>query len=235
MWREETSKRRGFLKFAENAFKSHLVSDKTKQLAVAKTTRVLTNLSRISNKLDFSTANAFDKWKTYLQYKKAEDQALKAKTKINENIAVLKKKFDSLNKRKEDLDNDLKDLKKRKKEQQEYLKDLEQEKQSREYEHLEKQVKMIEAENQDLREKLGSTQNNVGSFIAEMSTLLDLNDIQAILQGSEAGLMRYEYDNFGGDTDEFYPLESHVQHAGTGGSSKIKSRPSRKRGTHQGN
>ena len=66
-----------------------------------------------------------------------------------------------------------------------------------------------------------------------MSNILSNNDLQAIFQNSDLGI-RYEYDNVAGETDEFYPLENHVQHAGTGGSSKIKSRPDRKRGTNQG-
>lgn len=178
-------------------------------------------------------SRAFSQWKIQTEISKKEESVLFAKNKkltaVNDEIEKFKKKLEHLNKRKEELDSDLKDLKKRKKEQQEYLKDLEQEKQSLECEHLEKQLKVIEDENMDLRMKLDSTQDNVGSFISEMSTLLDSHDLQKFLETTEIG-MRFEYDNFGSGTDEFE--ETHQQHAGTGGSSKIKSRPAVRRGNH---
>lgn len=169
---------------------------------------------------------------------KIGDSVLHAKNKklaeINSQMENHQKKLENLAKRKEDLDNDLKDMKKRKKEQQEYLKDLEHEKQSLECEHLEKQLKVVETENNELREKLDSTQNNVGSFISEMSSLLDSHDLHRFFQTAENSMtgnagLRYEYDHFGSGIDEFEDIQP--QHAGTGGSSKIKSRPSRKRGT----
>lgn len=67
-----------------------------------------------------------------------------------------------------------------------------------------------------------------------MSSILDSHDLHKLFPLSEMGIsagnagIRYEYDNFGSGTEEFEDLQQ--QHAGTGGSSKIKSRPSRKRG-----
>ena len=166
---------------AENAVKEHAVSKKTRQLINAKTERACNNLVKISEKFNFSIIKSFNEWKIYTEFRKAEDNILYSNNKkiaeINDNIDKNQKKLESLNKRKDDLENDLKDLKKRKKEQQEYLKDLENEKQSLEWEHLEKQLKVIEAENLDLQEKLNSTQSNVGSFIHWILLCISFNRI----------------------------------------------------------
>jgi hypothetical protein len=46
---------------------------------------------------------------------------------------------------------------------------------------LEGQITEIEQENKHLKDKLDSTNTSVGSFIKEMSTLLDAHDIQNVL------------------------------------------------------
>jgi len=51
-WRNELRKRRGFMKFAENAFKNNILTKKTKSLVNAKTERVCNNLIRIAQKRD---------------------------------------------------------------------------------------------------------------------------------------------------------------------------------------
>ena len=133
-WREEQRKRRGFLKMAENAVKSHAVSKKTRQLINAKTERVCSNLVKISEKFNLNIIKSFNEWRAYTDFRKAEENVLHANNKklaeISDNVEKNQKKLESLSKRKDDLENDLKDLKKRKKEQQDYLKDLENEKQS---------------------------------------------------------------------------------------------------------
>lgn len=81
---------------------------------------------------------------------------------------------------------------------------------------LEGQISEVEDENKHLKERLESTNTNVGSFIREMSSLLDQHELQSIMHmddGSE--------EEEGGHV-EYEELRTH---AGTGGSSKMRSRP----------
>lgn len=96
---------------------------------------------------------------------------------------------------------------------------------------LEHQVKKIDSENRQLKDKLENTNSSVGTFISEMSSLLDSNELQSILN------MDVDSDEDGGDIlvgrggpslDNVIPSLEHDEsrpHAGTGGSSKLKSRP----------
>lgn len=83
-----------------------------------------------------------------------------------------------------------------------------------------------------MKEKLESTNSTVGTFISDMNSLLDSNELQSILN------MEVDSDDDGGNLiidrggpitlDNGLPGLEHDEsrpHAGTGGSSKLKSRP----------
>jgi peptidoglycan hydrolase CwlO-like protein len=46
---------------------------------------------------------------------------------------------------------------------------------------LDSQISEIESDNKQLKDKLDSTNSNVGLFISEMSTLLDTHELQSVL------------------------------------------------------
>jgi len=71
----------------------------------------------------------------------------------------------------------------------------------------------------ELRLKIGSSQDNVGSFISEMSSLLESHDLKHLFED-----MSFPLEAFGGEEQD-----DHQQHAGTGSGSRIKSRPARRR------
>ncbi len=81
----------------------------------------------------------------------------------------------------------------------------------------------MEQENRALAQKMDGSNNYVGSFMREMSTLLDSHMIPNITQGRHHGYGDSDLDdeemNLEVDYDENRP------HAGTGGSSKMRSRP----------
>jgi hypothetical protein len=220
-WRNELRKRRGFMKLTENAIRAKLVSEKTNQLINAKTERVCNNLSSIANKCNFKVARALDIWKLHTEYQKKEQRVFNVKNKklkaVNNDIEKGMKKLESLTKKK---DNDLESLKQRIQEHNDHIKQLEQQKQSLECEYVMKQIQNIESENTELKTKIDSSQDNVGSFISDMNSILETHDFQALLEGTDL------FDQFNMGTEEFDDAQ---QHAGTGGSSKIKSRPSRRR------
>ncbi len=110
-------------------------------------------------------------------------------------------------------------LQKNIREHQDYIEKLQIQKQSLECEMLVKQIKEIEEDNDRLKHKLDSSKNNVGSFIQEMSSIIGTHEFQLLMEGQEADM--YDYGHLGNGTDEF---EDPHQHAGTGGSSKIKNR-----------
>lgn len=161
------------------------------------------------------TARAFNKWKIHTECIKKEESKLYSKNKklksVTSQIEKAQKKLDLLNSKKA--------------EQDEFMKNLEQEQSLLEYSQLDKEVQRLEAENMGLRNQLDSTQQNVGSFINEMSGVLESHDIRQFFDLSELGI-NMQYDNMGSGTEEF---EDTQQHAGTGGSSKIKSRPNQRR------
>ena len=108
-------------------------------------------------------------------------------------------------------------LQRRIREHQDHIERLEVEKQSLECEMLVAQIKEVNEDNENMKEKLESSSSNVESFIHEMSDILGAHEFQQLLEGTEFD--RYEANNFGGGTEEF---EDPHQHAGTGGSSKVK-------------
>ena len=87
------------------------------------------------------------------------------------------------------------------------------------------------SENNLLKDKLGSTNNQVDVFMKEMTGLLDVNELNAVIN------MEVESDEDDGhvgtvggpdlEMDRMFEVEydEHRPHAGTGGSSKMKSRP----------
>ena len=83
---------------------------------------------------------------------------------------------------------------------------------------LEGQISEVEDENKHLKEKLDSTNSNVGTFIKEMSSLLDQHELQSIMNMDDGS----EEDE---DPDRQMEYDEIRPHAGTGGSSKLKSRP----------
>ena len=95
---------------------------------------------------------------------------------------------------------------------------------------LEGQIQEIEHENKGLKEKLDSTNTNVGSFISEMSTLLDTHELQSILNMEVDN--SDEEEEIGRMLDVEY--DEQRPHAGTGGSSKMKSRPNPQGSTQLG-
>ncbi len=88
-------------------------------------------------------------------------------------------------------------------------------------------MQKIDAENRRMRDKLESTNGSIGSFISDMNSLLDTNELQSILNMEMDSDLDDEHDLANafvrsgptGDPSELRP------HAGTGGSSKLKSRP----------
>lgn len=86
---------------------------------------------------------------------------------------------------------------------------------------LQSQISEIEDDNKILKDKLDTTNTSVGSFIRDMNGFLDSHELTATLnmeveseedEETAGRLVEVEYD-------EVRP------HAGTGGSSKMKSRP----------
>jgi len=71
-----------------------------------------------------------------------------------------------------------------------------------------------------LKDRLDGTNSHVGSFIREMSTFLDSHEIQGVLNME----VESEEDD---EVDRMVDVEydEHRPHAGTGGSSKMRSRP----------
>ena len=86
--------------------------------------------------------------------------------------------------------------------------------------HLQGQINEIEHENRLLKDKLDGTNTSVGSFIREMSTLLDSHELQGILNMEVESEEEEEADRM---VDVEY--DEQRPHAGTGGSSKMRSRP----------
>jgi len=125
---------------------------------------------------------------------------------------LLREKLDSLTETKE---NNIESLQRRIQEHQNYIEKLQMEKQSLEYEVLVTKIKEVESDNSKLREKINSSQTNVGSFINEMSSILENHEFKDML-GS--GIRDFDFNNFG--MNEEY--EHTQQHAGTGGSSKLR-------------
>lgn len=85
---------------------------------------------------------------------------------------------------------------------------------------LEGQISEIESENKQLKDKLDTTNGSVGSFINDMNSLLDSHELQNILNME----VESEEDE---EIDRMLDVEYDEQrpHAGTGGSSKMRSRP----------
>jgi hypothetical protein len=81
---------------------------------------------------------------------------------------------------------------------------------------LEGQISEVEDENKHLKERLESTNTSVGSFIKDMSSLLDQHELTSIMHMDE-GSEEEERGHI--EFEEIRP------HAGTGGSSKLRSRP----------
>ena len=71
-----------------------------------------------------------------------------------------------------------------------------------------------------MKDKLDGTNTSVGSFIREMSTLLDSHELQGILNMEVESEEEEEVDRM---VDVEY--DEQRPHAGTGGSSKMRSRP----------
>lgn len=69
-----------------------------------------------------------------------------------------------------------------------------------------------------MKDRLDGTNTHVGSFIREMSTFLDTHELQGVIN------MEVESEE---EEDRMVDIEYDEQrpHAGTGGSSKMKSRP----------
>lgn len=86
---------------------------------------------------------------------------------------------------------------------------------------LEGQICEIESENRHLKEKLDSTNTSVGSFIKEMNTLMDSHELSNVLNMEVESEEEEENDRM---VDVEYD-DTQRPHAGTGGSSKMKSRP----------
>ncbi len=84
---------------------------------------------------------------------------------------------------------------------------------------LEGQIEEIKGDNDRLKNKLEGTNTSIGSFITEMNSYLDSHELTASLN--------MEVDSEEDDFESRYPAdyEEIRPHAGTGGSSKLKSRP----------
>ena len=59
---------------------------------------------------------------------------------------------------------------------------------------LEEQIRELQLENDELREKLSSAENNVGSFIKEMSDLLDTHEISTNIGSENNSFQNHEFD-----------------------------------------
>mmetsp|Transcript_21837 Transcript_21837/g.19373 ORF Transcript_21837/g.19373 Transcript_21837/m.19373 type:complete len:224 (-) Transcript_21837:53-724(-) len=201
-------------KFLENATKAKTLEDKTKNMIDAKTERVCKNLIRIAKKGDIKT-KYFKKLKMHSECQKKEQRILNVKHKklksIHDEIYNLRKKLDSLTKKK---DNNVESLQRKIIEHQENIERLQMQKQNLECEMLVKQITEVEIDNSTLKQKIDSSQDNVGGFISEMSGILDSHEFRHMLDGADFA----RFDNFG-TTDEY---EHAQQHAGTGGSSKLR-------------
>ena len=88
----------------------------------------------------------------------------------------------------------------------------------------------LDLENRALREKLDMTNGQVGSFIRDMGSLLDQHELH---NGKTCFVLNFLVFNMEVESDEEEDLHRVVDveydenrpHAGTGGSSKMKSRP----------
>lgn len=85
---------------------------------------------------------------------------------------------------------------------------------------LQSQINEIEEDNKHLKDKLDSTNASVGSFIRDMNSFLDSHELSSALNMEVESEDEEEPDRM---IDVEY--DEHRAHAGTGGSSKMKSRP----------
>ena len=85
---------------------------------------------------------------------------------------------------------------------------------------LQSQIHEYEEDNKHLKDKLDATNTSVGSFIRDMNSFLDTHELSATLN------MEVESED-DEEVDRMIDVEYDEQrpHAGTGGSSKMKSRP----------
>lgn len=90
---------------------------------------------------------------------------------------------------------------------------------------MEKEISELELENDELSSRASTEKSNVSDFISQMDGILEEHDITNILSGFGDATIPQDIL----DPDEVnlghLPDEMEQAHAGTGGSSKIKSRP----------
>lgn len=181
-----------------------------------------------------------------LQEERVRQRNLKKVNELQQDLVQTIKKIEQVTHKGEEFEADLVTNKKKFQEQQRYMKDLEERdvKLNNEYiqlldkqnsgtqeranvqgfeekiAQLQGQISEIEHENKGLKEKLDGTNTSVGSFIREMSTLLDSHELQGVLNMEVESEEEEEADRM---VDVEY--DEHRPHAGTGGSSKMRSRP----------
>ena len=80
---------------------------------------------------------------------------------------------------------------------------------------LQQKITRVKDENKSLREKIEATNAGISSYISEMSTMLDSNDL-SMLTGPTLHVS---------DGQQQMDIMGAKAHAGTGGSSKMRTRP----------
>ena len=96
---------------------------------------------------------------------------------------------------------------------------------------LENQIKQLSDENTILKQKQDQTNGSIGDYITEMTTMLTQAEIDSAMNMENYDSM--EEDEYANDQqmideidlEEDYRVVQNRPHAGTGGSSKLRSRP----------
>jgi len=164
---------------------------------------------------------------------------------LGHELQVSVKKCQGLAQKEEELEEEIIGSKHKILEQQKYIKELEVRdislkneygamvekqgegdgKQSEQQKRLEQEIRKLEQENLKLKGKVEVSNGSVGTFISEMNTLLDSNELQSILN-MEVDSDEEEEELRVRGPDPVIDIENEEKpHSGTGGSSKMKSRP----------
>lgn len=210
------------------------------------------NLAKIkqSQKSGEGLRRAFEKWRIqskvgrlmHTMNEKKQRKIERIETDIEKKTARTSK----LMKQKKDIEGEIDELRRMKDEQRLYLKDLIERKETLDSElselkeqkknptrahsdariaRLEKEIAELEAENDEISTRANTEKSNVSDFISQMDGILEEHDITNILSGFGDATIPQDIL----DPDEVnlgqMPEEVEQAHAGTGGSSKIKSRP----------
>eukprot|EP00347_Sterkiella_histriomuscorum_P017905 403347531 len=223
-----------------------------KRLVLLKFQNTLTNfceaMQRYTNRAHVQAAFREMKLR-YEAYKQEEVIKQKNRKKVQElqqELVLTIKKLESVNGKQIEIESEFENTKRKISDQQRYMKELEdrgihlnneyiqllerQNSGSQERVNvqgleekiygLETQISEFESDNRSLKDRLDGTNTHVGSFIREMSSFLDTHEIQGIINMEVESEEEEEVDRMVDlEYDEVRP------HAGTGGSSKMKSRP----------